>query len=393
MRVVGVDPGTKTFDVVVVEDGKVVLEESFDTFEVARNPAPLVDFLGETQGDYVVAPSGYGAPVTRGDEVVSPRRFAVEVLLLSTERDIEAGRFEGEVGIWVYDALAKVVDTLVKKFRDRVLFLPGVVHLRTVPRYRKINKVDMGTVDKLASTFVAVDSYAQRYSADYEKVNVVVVELGYGYNAAVAVERGRVVDGVGGTYASVGTLTAGALDLEIVANTGTWLRWDVFHGGLFGALGVYELEKIVSGYVESAEPYYSVFNSFIEGVVKDVRRVLVSTPRAEAVILSGRHAKNSVVRRAISERVQDLDVLVSTGLRGSLRSKEAAQGYAAIGSGLAGGEFRELVKHMEIGGACGTAVDYVVHPRASRFVERVRRAYLESVSAPKICHEGTPPPR
>ncbi|MCX8185345.1 MAG: DUF1464 family protein [Sulfolobales archaeon] len=385
MRVVGVDPGTKTFDAVVVEEGKVVLEESFETFEVARNPATLVEFLSRTQADYIVAPSGYGVPVTRGDEVVDPRRFAVEVLLLSTERDIETGRSEGEVGIWVYDALAKVVETLVREFRSRVLFLPGVVHLRTVPKYRKINKVDMGTVDKLASTFTAIYNYSQKYSVDYENVNLVVVELGYGYNAAIAVERGRVVDGVGGTYASTGTLTAGALDLEVVVNTGAWMRWDVFHGGLFNTLGVYELEKVVSGYVEYVEPYFSVFNLFIESVVKDIHRVLVSTPRADAVILSGRHARNSVVRRAISELIQDLNVIESTGLKGSLSSKEAAQGYAALGSGIAGGGFKDLVEHMEIKSACGTSVDYVVHPRASKFIERVRRAYLESVTTPKMC--------
>lgn len=385
MRVAGIDPGTRTFDIVVVEDDRVVVEMSFDTHRVAEKPGILLESLSKIDVDYIIAPSGYGVPVTRGSEILDPRRFAVEVLLLITEKDLEKGRLEREIGIWVYDALAKVVESLVEKRGERVFFLPGVIHLRTIPRYRKINKVDMGTVDKLASTFIAIYKYAVENNVDYEDVDIVVVEMGYGYNAAIAVEKGRVVDGVGGSYASMGTLTAGALDLEVVVNTGTWMRWDVFHGGLFRVLGVYSLDEIAEKYSKSIEPYYSAFNAYVENIVKDIRRVLVSTPRAEAVVLTGRHARNNTLRKAISEKITDLELIESSGLRGSSISKEAAQGYAAIGSGILGGFFSDLVEHMDIEKACGTSVDYLVHPRTSIFVERVKKAYLESVKEPRLC--------
>ncbi|MCG2867689.1 MAG: DUF1464 family protein, partial [Vulcanisaeta sp.] len=83
-RVLGVDPGTKTFDIVVVDDGVVKAEKSLETSMIAKDPNVLIDAIKSFEIDYIAAPSGYGAPVTRGDEVIDPRRFAVEVLLLST---------------------------------------------------------------------------------------------------------------------------------------------------------------------------------------------------------------------------------------------------------------------------------------------------------------------
>ena len=46
-RVAGVDPGTVSFDVCVLDDGEVVLERSFVTAEVGLDPAPLVSTLVE----------------------------------------------------------------------------------------------------------------------------------------------------------------------------------------------------------------------------------------------------------------------------------------------------------------------------------------------------------
>jgi len=209
VRVLGVDPGTRSFDVALVEGGRVVAEVSLGTEEVARDPAALLRAVEELDPDYMVGPSGYGVPVTRGYGVLDPRRFAVEVLLLSIEEQIEEGSRSGELGVWVYEALARVVDHLVSKLGSRAVFIPAVVHLRTVPWYRKLKRVDIGTADKLAAAALAVHTYSYREGVDYSDVNVVVAEVGYGYSATLAVDGGRVVDGIGGTVASAGTLTAG----------------------------------------------------------------------------------------------------------------------------------------------------------------------------------------
>ena len=75
-------------------------------------------------------------------------------------------------------------------------------------------------------------------------------------------------------------------------------------------------------------------------------------------------------------------------MKGASISKEAGQGYAVIGEGLFGGFFKDLVKHIEIERACGTAVDYIVHGKAKRFIERVKKAYIETVKSPRLCKEN-----
>lgn len=387
VRVAGIDPGTKTFDIIVLEDGSVKVEESLDTFSIAKEPRILIEAIDRLEPEYIVAPSGYGVPITFGDNIRDAERFSTEIILLSTSDAIRAGAEAGEVGIWVYDAIVKTVSHLVKNYKERVVFLPAVIHLRTVPRYRKINKIDMGTVDKLASAFLAVYEMSERLGKDFREINIVVTELGFGYAASIAIERGLVVDGIGGSYASIGTLTAGALDLEVVVGVGMWSRWDVFYGGVFHGAKTFDLETIVRGYEAGEEPYTSMFSAFIEGVAKDIARMRISSPKADTIVLTGRHSRNTTVLQHLRELFKDLNVTTLRGLKGVAKAKEAAQGYAAIGEGIVGGYFRDLVKHMDIEGACGTSVDYIIHARAQNFVERVRRAYIETVYRFNLCRE------
>lgn len=387
VRVAGIDPGTKTFDVVVVEDGEVVFERSIETVGIARDPRALIDALEDLAVDYVVGPSGYGVPITFGNEVLDPRRFAVEVLLLSTDEDIKSGAEVGEAGIWVYDALAKAVTYLVNRYGSRAMFIPSVIQLQTIPWYRKINKVDMGTVDKLASAFLAVYGESTRESKDLSDVNVIVVEMGYGYVGTMAVKGGKVVDAVGGTCASAGTLTAGAMDLEVVVGAKRWNRWDVFHGGVFWISNTFELEDLIKAYKNSEEPLASLYLLFIEGVAKDIARAMASVPNVDKVVLTGRYGRNEDVVKHLAELMGNVGLVVARGLKGASISKEAGQGYAAIGEGVVGGRFAEVVNHMGIREARGTVVDYVLHQAAKGFRERVIRAYKSLVKNPKLCEK------
>lgn len=70
MRVLGVDPGTKTFDIAVIEDGEVKIEKSIPTEEIAKDPNVLINAMESFDVDYVVGPSGYGVPPTMGSDVI-----------------------------------------------------------------------------------------------------------------------------------------------------------------------------------------------------------------------------------------------------------------------------------------------------------------------------------
>lgn len=374
VKAIGIDPGTGSFDVVVVEDGKVVGSRSFPTESVAKNPESLIEYvLSIDDVDVIVAPSGYGVPLTWGSEVVNARRFALEVLLLSSESLLDQGVREGEFGVLVYDALVKVVEALLARVKHKVLFIPSVILLPTVPRWRKLNKIDMGTADKLASAYLSVYEFSER-EGGLEKVNLVVAELGFGYNAAIAIRMGLVVDGVGGTTASGGVLTAGCLDAEVVAGAGCWNRWDSLRGGLAELSGP-SLEDVDDEIIEA----------YAESVAKDVMRALVSAPEAEVVVATGRYARSRRVLKMVQEKLKDVQVVGLRGLPGAGDVKEAAQGYALLGLDVMGGLEERLAHRMKISEACGTVADYLVHPRAARLKERARASYAETVSKPRFC--------
>ncbi len=389
MKVVGIDPGTKSFDVVLIEEGEVIEEMSIDTSMVALNPRALIDLLRDLEFDRVVAPSGYGVPPTLLEEVVDPHRFAVEVLLLSTDEEIDEGVRRGDVGAYVYRALSLIVEELWKS-RTPAIFIPSVILLPTVPTWRKINRVDMGTADKLAVAALAVHDQSSRMGLSYDETSLVLVEMGYGYNAVIAVERGKIVDGLGGTASCMGFLTSGPLDAEIVAVSRRWSRVDVFHGGVADLCRVESLEKAFEKAWSGDELCSVAVESYLEGLVKSVASVMQSlSSKPREILLSGRYTRSEIIYERIVERLRRFEVPIRRIglLKGALKSKEAAQGYAIVGEGLLGGVFAKLVKHMEIDRACGTVFSWVTHPRAALARNRVINAYLESVANPKLCRD------
>ena len=384
MRVLGIDPGTKSFDLVVVEDGRVVWEHSIETSVVTRDPESLIEAIREAgKVDLIAGPSGYGVPVTFNEEIVDPLRFAVEVLLLSRWERLRELVGKGDVGALVYYSLARAVEWLWKSKLPTV-YIPGVVHLPTVPRHRKVNRVDMGTADKMAVAVLATHMYTRLFGGDYSNASFILVEAGYGYNAVIGVKNGVIVDGLGGTLASMGLLTIGPIDAEIAALGGQWDRSDVFHGGVFEACKTLDPDEAYSMYRGGIEPCASAYRAMVEGLAKTIAGMASTSMRGvKRVLVSGRIAE--IVKRELEQLLPDLEFHLLPTLEGAEKSKHAAQGYALVGDGLGGGVFRELVERMRIRDACGTVLDHVLHPRLAEARQRLTKAYMESVKNPKLC--------
>jgi len=385
MKALGIDPGTRSFDLTVVDGEEVVWEDSIDTTAIAENPQSLIEAIEEAnEVDIIVGPSGYGVPITFNRDIIDPRRFALEVLLLTRDEDLRSGVEKGELGIRVYEAIVKVVVDLWRRNLP-VCYIPSCILLPTIPAYRKINKLDMGTADKMAVAALGVFDQSSRESVDYAEVNFILVEMGFGYNAAIAIDGGRIVDAVGGTLFQTSFLSMGAIDGEIAVMGREWIRSDVFHGGVADICGTLSLDEAIDEYERFEEPYYSAMESMLEGLEKTVRSLTSSVKEPREILLSGRYARHERLRNLVSERLEEIaPVRQLNNLPGAKISKEAAQGYAIIGEGIAGGVFSDLIKHMRIDEARGTVLNWVFHPRLKNAKEKLLKTYIETVREPKL---------
>jgi len=125
--------------------------------------------------------------------------------------------------------------------------------------------------------------------------------------------------------------------------------------------------------------------SMLEGLEKTVRSLTSSVKEPREILLSGRYARHERLRNLVCERLGEAaPVRQLNNLPGAKISKEAAQGYAIIGEGIAGGVFSDLIKHMRIDEARGTVLNWVFHPRLKNAKEKLLKTYIETVREPKL---------
>jgi predicted butyrate kinase (DUF1464 family) len=178
-------------------------------------------------------------------------------------------------------------------------------------------------------------------------VSLLMIELGGAFNAGVAVERGQVVDGIGGTSGPIGWRAAGALDGEVAFLAGEITKTLLFQGG-------------VSSWLERKPGRMAVaIEAYVEGAVKAVRQLGHSAPSAKEILLSGRKAAESEIVARLTAELADIgSVRLLTGF--AAHAKQGAQGAALMADGLAGGSNHELVDRIRIRESRGTVLDHLV---------------------------------
>jgi len=352
-RVIGIDPGTVTIDFCGLEDGRVFLDRSFPTAEALADPAAVIALLRDAGPlDLISGPSGYGLSVTPAAQ--------------ATDEDLRLAFLaaEGEPGgIGGLRVLARAL----ARSGLPVVFTPGVIHLPSVPAHRKVNRVDMGTADKVCATALAIDAQARRTGRPFDSVSLVLLELGGAFTAAVAVERGQIVDGFGGTSGPLGFRAAGALDGEVAFLAGTISKAMLFDGGAATVAGWEGETASLERFAQPATPRERIaWEAFVEGATKAATALATSVlPLPTEFVLSGRLAHVEAVEHAIRRR---LDRVAPTFLLEGFAAvaKEGAQGAALIADGLAGGKHRPLVELLGIRAARGTALDHLYFITAAR---------------------------
>ncbi len=359
MRVIGIDPGTVSFDVCGLEDGKVYLDTTLPSKDFAANPQLLLDLLISSPPlDLVIAPSGYGLPLVAIDQFGDAERF---LFTLVDER--ERGR------IPVLGGMGKVI-RLLKESGLPVVFMPGVIHLPTVPEYRKANKIDMGTADKLCCLALGIYNQAQHENIPYAETSFILAEVGGAYTAVMAVEGGKVVDGIGGSVGGPGFYALGAMDGELAYLLGTFPKEVLFSGGAASIADRPDLTpELLAELAETDERAHIAWEALLEGVVKSVAAELVVVPKPREILISGRLCRTEKIRQELIRRLAEYgDVRRVEGF--AKVAKEAAQGAALIADGLAGGQFRSLTDTMEIRSASGTVLDHLYIHGAQEMVHR-----------------------
>jgi predicted butyrate kinase (DUF1464 family) len=335
VRVVGTDPGTSSLDLLLLVDGAVSDQARLTPEALRDDPGALVATLRRWEPiDLLAGPSGYGLPLVRASDLTER-----DLDQMSLVRPDQRGSGVGIIGFraWVRALVGSGLP---------VVFLPGGVHLPTIPRHRKLNAIDMGTPDKVAVAALAL--WADRRDRDRgdgvgpDDHTFAVVELGSAYSAVLVVAGGRLVDAASGTRGPIGLRSGGAWDGEVAYWRSPLSKDDLFRGGL-DDLGPDGPE------------------AFRESLTRHVAALQAVTP-FERLYLSGAASGRPEIARLAAEALGRFGTLRPLPGLPDAWVKHAAQGAALLADGLAGGRHADLVAMLGLREASGSVWDYLRPP-------------------------------
>jgi predicted butyrate kinase (DUF1464 family) len=341
-RVAGVDPGTVSFDLCVLQDGHPVVEQVFETGSLSADSAPLLEALAR-HGPYdlVYGPSGYGLPLVAAADV-GERELAEMVLVRPDERRADAG-----VG-----GMRSLLRALAGNGLP-VVFGPGVIHLPSVPPHRKYNRIDMGTADKVCAAAYAIVDQSARRAIELRDTSMVMVELGGAFAAALAIAGGQIVDGVGGSSGPLGVRAVGALDGELAYLLGPSLRkGTLFTGGALDPRGA-GLDLAASWH---SPAHAEGWAALLEAAAKAVRSLTVSIPAPHEIVVSGRLARLPELVATLTAALDDVAPVV-TLVPGA--ASAAAHGGALLADALVAGGNAPLADVLRLRECSGSALDHL----------------------------------
>jgi predicted butyrate kinase (DUF1464 family) len=253
---------------------------------------------------------------------------------------------------------------LIKAEKIPGIIVPGVKHLPTIPRYRKINKIDMGTADKLCTAVTGIRDQMERFQVPPQKTNFIMVEIGYGFTAVLAIERGQIIDGIGGSNI-MGFKACGSLDGELAYLIKTIKKSNIYKGGVSYIAGYEDLSlDEIMLLAERDEQTKIALQAYINSVTKAVYGISSSfsdKSNINEILLAGRGANLTYLREKIIFNLKDI-APVRVMRSYSHLSKRAAQGAAFIANGLMKGEFEPIVDNLKLKEASGSILDDIYIP-------------------------------
>jgi len=346
-----VDPGSKSWDFFSLEGDKIILDTSLPTKELILDPQKVITIINSVKDiDLMVAPSGFGLPLKDVHELTEQDIFFTLLKFDQKEKNKLIGLGE--------------VLRLIKAQNIPGVIVPGVKHLPTVPRFRKINKVDMGTADKLCTAVTGIRDQMEEFKVPPEETNFIMVEIGYGFTAVLAIEDGQIIDGIGGSNI-MGFRACGSLDGELAYLIKNVKKENIYKGGVAYISGYSDLSlKEITILAERDERTKLAFKAYISSVKKAVFGIsssYSSKNKIKEILLAGRGADLSNLRDKIIRGLNDV-APVRIMKSYSQIAKRAAQGAAFIANGILGGEFEPIINNLKLKEANGSILDDIFIP-------------------------------
>lgn len=350
-RVLGIDPGSLSWDFFGLADNKTILDTSLPTKELIDDPQKAITIINSVDGvDLMVAPSGFGLPLKNVHELTEKDIFFTLLKFDQKEKNKLVG---------LGDVLR-----LIKAQNIPGIIVPGVKHLPTVPKYRKINKIDMGTADKICTAVTGIRDQIERFKVPPEETDFIMVEIGYGFTAVLAIENGQIIDGIGGSNI-MGFRACGALDGELAYLIKNIHKKNIYKGGVAYISGYSDLSlKEITLLAEKDKQTKLALKAYLSSVKKAVFGIsssFSSKDKIKEVLLAGRGASLTYFREKMIRGLNDVaPVRIMKSF--SQIAKRAAQGAAFIANGILGGRFEPIINNLKIKEATGSILDDIFIP-------------------------------
>lgn len=304
MYSLGIDYGTKSWKIALLQGEDIKdLQEFEDSLQV-------LTYLDRVVSQHpllpIVLPSGFGIPLKKIQEVKEADIFEM-TLKKGEPRELGLGRFL----------------EAIKARNVHAYCIPAVKLLSSIPTHRKINKIDMGTSDKLCS-LAFIEKVLLERGQPFQNMNFLILEVGYAFTCLLVVKEGRVIDALGGTAGCIGPKSRGSIDGEVAYLYNFDTKAKIYSGGFL------DLEEKFPGCGEMA---------FWEGLEKELLSFM-HFYQINSILLTGRN--KALIHEKLGSRYP-------TGmLQNDREGYESAIGAAILANGIEGGIFENIIIHLGI---------------------------------------------
>ncbi|MEM0374667.1 MAG: DUF1464 family protein, partial [Sulfolobales archaeon] len=271
----GIDPGSESYGIAFVDElGRIIKYIEVPTDLIPKYVIYIIKLIRDLRPSIVALPSGHGLPFVNSRQIGDN-----EIFYMTLADPNKTGHLRSFLR---YSFLIEDAYTI-----------PSVKELESIAEYKKINVIDLGTSDKVASAFF--------YRTFFE--SFVLVELGRKFSSIIVVKDGRIIDGFGGTFIGI-------------------------PGGIDG-----ELVYLISNFSKQKISKESIYNVLERKRGLEIIRIIAewySSKIDAPIIVSGKNK-------------HELEI----GLKFEFKFKEAAVGAADIANAIGSGIFRRVLEMLK----------------------------------------------